>query len=157
MPFISSIRGNFGPQGRSGRRGGPLGASTGGTITNAGGYRIHAFYTVGTSTFTASGAGTVEYLIIAGGGGGGGIGGGGGAGGYRTGSLSVTSQNYTIIVGNGGIASGQGDSGGTNGGDSSAFSLTSSGGGFGGSHTSGSNSTSGKNGGSGIVIIRYAV
>ena len=43
--------------------------STGGTITTAGGYRIHTFTSAG--TFTASAAGTVEYLVVAGGGGGG--------------------------------------------------------------------------------------
>lgn len=46
-----------------------LATSTGGTITTAGGYRIHTFTASG--TFTASCAGTVEYLVVAGGGGGG--------------------------------------------------------------------------------------
>lgn len=45
----------------------PLALSTGGTITTSGNYRIHTFLTSG--TFTPSGAGTVEYLVVAGGGG----------------------------------------------------------------------------------------
>ena len=135
MPFVSSVRGSYGVQSRLRGQTGRLGTgSTGGTITTAGGYRIHAFTAVGTSTFVPDSGGTVEYLIIGGGGGGGAIGGGGGAGGYRSGSLAINQQNYSIVVGNGGIASGNNDSGGTNGGDSSAFNLISSGGGFGGSH-----------------------
>ena len=84
MPFVSSIRGSFGPQSPRPKRANGLAAATGGTITTAGGYRIHTFTAVGTSTFTADESGPVEYLVIAGGGGGGtqgGEGGGGGAGG----------------------------------------------------------------------------
>jgi len=69
-------------------------------------YKVHTFTTTGNSTFTVTGSGNVEYLIIAGGGGGGGSlsnqvgGGGGGAGGYRTSSSSaVTAQAYTVAVG----------------------------------------------------------
>lgn len=67
-----------------------LATSTGGTITTAGGYRIHTFTASG--TFTASCAGTVEYLVVAGGGGGGKSqdsvrsGGGGGGGGCTNGT-----------------------------------------------------------------------
>ena len=70
MPFISSVRGSFGPQGRFGRRPG-LSGSTGGTYTEAGGYGIHTFDSVGSFSFVSAGAGTVEYIVVAGGGGGG--------------------------------------------------------------------------------------
>jgi hypothetical protein len=100
MPFISSVRGNFGPQGKLGRRL-SLTGSTGGAITTAGGYTIHTFTTAGNSTFVAAGAGDVEYLVIAGGGAGGAsYGGGGGAGGYRTATgLAVTPGNIPVTVG----------------------------------------------------------
>ena len=109
MPFISSVRGSYGAQGRFGKTGSPLSLSTGGTITTAGGYRIHTFSLAASGTnFVPSASGTVEYLIIGGGGSGGnsfanntGTAGGGGAGGYRAGSTSVSSQNYAISVGNG--------------------------------------------------------
>ncbi len=75
-----------------------LGSSTGGAIAVSGGYRIHDFTTNG--TFTAAGAGTVEYLIVGGGGGGGDGGGGGGQ--VLTGTLSVSAGSYAITVGDGG-------------------------------------------------------
>jgi hypothetical protein len=81
-------------------------SATGGTTTEAGGYRYHAFTTVGTSTFSVTGDGFVEVLVVAGGGGGGGSygsGGGGGAGGlvYHS-AKAVTSGNYSVVVGAGG-------------------------------------------------------
>ena len=82
MPFVSSVRGSYGVQSRRLRETGRLGTgSTGGTITTSGGYRIHSFTSVGTSTFVPDFVGgTVELLIIAGGGAGGSnLGGGGGA------------------------------------------------------------------------------
>ena len=83
MPFISSVRGSFGATGRQKGKPETLALSTGGTVTTVGGYRIHAFYSIGTSTFNALGSGLVEYLIIGGGGTSGTRhGGGGGAGGY---------------------------------------------------------------------------
>lgn len=53
MPFVNSVRGSFGVQGRFGAK--KLGAgSTGGTITTSGGYRIHRFdYNGANQTFTA--------------------------------------------------------------------------------------------------------
>lgn len=82
-------------------------SATGGTITEAGGFRYHAFTTVGTSSFVVTGDGFVEVLVVAGGGGGGGSyggGGGGGAGGlvYHS-AKAVTSQSYTVVVGAGGV------------------------------------------------------
>ena len=146
MPFISSVRGSYGPQGRFGRARGIGAGSTGGTITTAGGYRIHTFLIGQSGTnFTADGAGVVEYLIVAGGGGGGNtIGGGAGAGGYRTGSANVTPQGYTITVGNFGTGTAGRSNGGNSGGNSSAFGITSTGGGGGGSYD-----VAAKNGGSG--------
>ena len=58
MPTITTIRGNISP---FGKRFNPLLNSTGGTITIAGGYRIHTFTTVGTSTFTPGASTSVEY------------------------------------------------------------------------------------------------
>jgi len=87
---------------------GPISA-TGGTqdTTSRSGYKIHTFTSPGNLEVT-SGAGDIEYLVIAGGGAGGGsvssnLGGGGGAGGYRTStSFSVTPGSYTVTVGGGG-------------------------------------------------------
>ncbi len=151
MPFISSVRGSYGPQGRFGRALGLI-LSTGGTITTVGGYRIHTFTTIGTSTFTAGGAGSLEYLIIGGGGGGStgdsgnDGGGGGGAGGYLSGSATVSAQSYSINVGSGAPAiNNQIRVIGTLGTDSTAFGLTAVRGGSGGQCNS--NGTSGGSGG----------
>ena len=63
-------------------------------------YKVHKFTTTG-QTFTVTGSGDIEYLVIAGGGGA--AGGGGGAGGYLTATgYAVTAQNYAITVGSGG-------------------------------------------------------
>ncbi len=127
--------------------------ATGGTITYSGGYKIHSFTSTGTSYFnvTSTGNGEVEYLIVAGGGGGGGAdnapGAGGGAGGLLNGTISITVQNYSVIVGTGGT---QGDYySPRNGGDgvnSSFAGLNSKGGGGG---AGGGISYVGRNGGSG--------
>jgi prepilin-type N-terminal cleavage/methylation domain-containing protein len=109
-------------------------SATGGTITYAGGYTIHTFTSSG--TFTVTGSGNVEYLVVAGGGGGGSYdGGGGGGGGVRTGTLSVSS-NKTVTVGNGG-------SSGAKGSDSVFDTITSIGGGLGGFSAGGGNGGSG--------------
>lgn len=99
-------------------------------------YRIHMFTSVGTSTFTVTRGGPVEFLIVAGGGSGGlPYGGGGGAGGIITGNTNVQAGNYTIEVGAGGdarlrtVGSVQTGDDGDN---SSAFGITSEGGGGGG-------------------------
>jgi len=84
--------------------------ATGGTITTAGGYKIHTFNSSGTfAVSTVPTVSTVEYLVIGGGGGGGTggsadyrQGGGGGAGGYLTSTFSALVGNYTITVGAGG-------------------------------------------------------
>ena len=73
----------------------------GGTVNDAGGYRIHTFSSVGTNSFQViSGLSSVEYLLV--GGGGGASYGGGGAGGMLSGSSSVSSNSYETIVGGGG-------------------------------------------------------
>jgi len=95
MPFISSVRGSYGAQGRFGKRG-ALGL--GGTITTLGGYTIHSFTQVGASTFTATSNGTIDVLLVAGGGAGGpsygdqdtGKGGGGAGGVVYRGNYSIT-------------------------------------------------------------------
>jgi hypothetical protein len=121
-------------------------SATGGTITTSGGYKFHTFTSSG--TFTADGSGSVDYLIVAGGGSAGcnngGGHGGGGAGGYLSGTISLTSQSYSIIVGAGG-ASNSGVNHGNQGNPSSALGISTVGGGYGNcSLTSG-----GGNGGSG--------
>ena len=95
----------------------PIDAS-GGNIVGAepgNGYKYHVFTSAGAFTVN-SGAGDVEYLVVAGGGGG--YGGGGGDGGYRSsitgestgggGSLesalpiSTSPGSYTVTIGAGG-------------------------------------------------------
>jgi hypothetical protein len=143
-------------------------SATGGTITTCGNYKIHTFTGPGTFTVCRSGnpAGstTVDYLVVAGGGAGGtNIGGGGGAGGFREsvpspaawtasplanpgGALPVTVTAYPITVGAGG-AGGARD-GLPNSGNSSIFSsITSTGGGFGGTHPTFTAANGGSGGG----------
>jgi len=71
-------------------------------------YRVHTFRGSG-KFYVSSGAGDVDYLIVAGGAGGGGsgnyarMGGGGGAGGVLTStSMAVSAGTYTVTVGTGG-------------------------------------------------------
>jgi len=124
-------------------------------------YRVHTFLTPGTSSFTVSNVGSVtpnvEYLLVAGGGGGatdGDVGGAGGGGGVLTGTVAVTAQTYSVVVGAGG-ARGTGPdetgvgggSNGSNGGNSTFAGLTAVGGGGGG--TRGNNGLSGGSGGGG--------
>lgn len=102
MPFISSVRGSYGPN--SNKNKGNVGDSiTGGDITFAGGYKIHTFTTTGTSTLINNWQFPleVEYLVIGGGGGSWNIAGGGGAGGYLSGSTSINSSKE-VVVGEGG-------------------------------------------------------
>jgi len=111
-------------------------------------YRVHVFTSTGSSTFSVSRGGEVEYLIVAGGGGGSGNyyddGAGGGGGGLITGTTTVTPQDYTITVG-----AGQGrTSGGGTGGNSAAFGLTANGGGGGAGHR-GAGAAGGSGGGGG--------
>ncbi len=121
-----------------------MGGSTGGTITNVGGYRIHTFTASG--SFTVTGFSAVDYLVVGGGGAGSGVNsyggaGGGGAGGFVPGSTSVTPQIYPITVGAGGATAG------ANGGNSSFGSIaTAIGGGGGGNPASAGGSGGGAQG-----------
>jgi hypothetical protein len=137
MPFISSVRGSFGPAGRS-RRFRAVDQITGGTITTAGGYRIHTFTNIGANTFNiapgyTSGSGlTTEYTILAGGGSGStSHGGGAGAGGaVYVSSNSLLPGSYPITVGAGSPRSTS--TAQRNGGDSTFNGITTFGGGGGG-------------------------
>lgn len=124
--------------------------ATGGTVTDVsiGGvlYRVHAFTSIGTSSFVVSNSGTtgkIDVLIVGGGGasgqGSGGFNssGGAGAGGLIYSSLSIEENSYSIVVGAGGNNFGRTNPGGSapsngNGVDSSAFGDVALGGGAGG-------------------------
>lgn len=109
-------------------------------------YRVHVFVTPGTSSLAVSHGGEVEYLIVAGGGATTGHNAGGaGAGGLITGTLTITPQSYSIVVG----AGGQPVNGGTpnNGDNSSALGLTALGGGHGGTWINLQGSTGGSGAG----------
>jgi hypothetical protein len=130
----------------------------GGTITTYvdGGvnYKVHTFTSSGIFT-VLSGTGSVDYLIVGGGGGGGGAqasndcgGGGGGAGGMLTGTITASTQGYTVTIGGGGSGGGEQTSG-SNGGNSSVFGVTCIGGGGGAARVGGGSSSTPGNGGSG--------
>lgn len=121
-------------------------ATGGNTIQDIGGYRIHTFTTVGTSTFTPATSGNVEVLVVAGGGSGGiRHAGGGGAGGLIYNSSFSVSGAVNVTVGDGGAArlGTSGSGAGTQGGNSGFSSLTAIGGGFGNSGNGGSGGSGG--------------
>lgn len=127
--------------------------ATGGSISTAGGYRIHTFTSNG--TFQAPYTGRVEVLAVGGGGGGAPIGGGGGAGGYvyEAGSQVNAGQNYTINIGVGGQGgnhhySDEGQPGGNTTYSGPGTSITATGGGKGGYYAGGT-PIAGMSGGSG--------
>jgi hypothetical protein len=112
-------------------------SATGGTVTDYGGYRVHAF--TASSNFTVtSGIDDIQYSILAGGGGGASDGngaGGGGAGGYITGTILVNQTGaYSVVVGAGGATGSSGTSGFI-GASSSVFGYSSLGGGRGGANS----------------------
>ena len=115
-------------------------SAPGGTyVPNVITYTAHIFTAVGTSTFTPSFSGLIDFLVVGGGGSGGSyVGGGGGAGGVRsTSSFAVVSGTaYSITVGAGGASVGSlvssVSSVGNDGQASSAFGVSASGGGGGG-------------------------
>lgn len=127
-------------------------SSSGGSISNSGGYTIHTISSTGATNFSITGFSSIDYLIVAGGGSGnqgyintGGIGGGGGgAGGYLTGTVNINSGLYSIVVGSGGVFVANLQGSAANGVDSSAFGIVSTGGGGGGMQ-----SRAGASGGSG--------
>lgn len=106
--------------------------ATGGTVTTSGDYKIHKFTSSG--TFSVTYGGTLSNLYVVGGGGGGGLysesertrNGGGGGGGYvAVTSKSISTGNYSIVIGAGGAIN-------VSGGNSSALGYTAYGGGYGG-------------------------
>jgi len=107
--------------------------ATGGTTYTSGNFKYHKFTSSG--NFVVSIGGSVEYLIVAGGGSGGGryYAGGGGAGGLVSGTLDVTAQTFSIVVGAG--AAGQSQAVTAQGSNSSALGQTATGGGGGGPYT----------------------
>ncbi|MBI2597071.1 VCBS repeat-containing protein [Candidatus Daviesbacteria bacterium] len=122
----------------------PPPTSTGGTITQSGGYTIHTFTSSG--TFTPSAAMNVEVMVV--GGGGGGASGGGGAGGYRTNNAyAVSVQAYTVTVGGGG--SGQQENTAGSDGSASVFDTISAAGGGGAGPNAAAPTGNGRSGGSG--------
>ena len=146
-------------------------AATGGTTFTNGGYKYHVYTTTGSpQPFNVTDAGSstnIEYLIIAGGGGGADRGngaGGGGAGGvlgygmelpstaHQGGLVTVTVQDYALVVGAGGQGAPEnsgGEGSGDNGSPSTAFGKTAVGGGGGGQNnvTPGAGGDGGSGGG----------
>jgi hypothetical protein len=133
--------------------GGAIQSATGGnTVQDIGGYRIHTFTTIGTSTFTPSTSGNVEVLVVAGGGGGGRktnnnneAAGGGGAGELIYGSSFSISGPINVSIGAGG-SGGNSDAISTNGQNSQFGSLLALGGGRGGNGSVGGSGGSGGGG-----------
>ena len=116
-------------------------------------YAVHAFKTVGTTTFTPSVTITGAQILVIGGGGSGGGGassGGGGAGGLvYVASATITPATYSIVVGGGGaLASNPAyNTAGVGGSNSSALGYTGNGGGAGGSDQNYSGGSGGCGGG----------
>ena len=116
-------------------------------------YRVHAFTTVGSSAFVVTSVGNFnqfDYLIVAGGGGGGGWGGGGGAGGLLSGTATLSSISYPVVVGNGGTRGTSAYTGGGDGGPSSALGFTAFGGGGAGWYNGNAGRPGGSGGGGGL-------
>jgi hypothetical protein len=120
MPFVSSIRGTFGPasENKGVGNGGQIaellrqdpnnsGLPTGGTITTAGGYRIHSFTTTGSSSFNLNAITNldVEVLMVGGGGGTGQYAGGGGGGEVLWILRSISTATNALFIGAGGVGS----------------------------------------------------
>jgi hypothetical protein len=115
MPFVSSVRGSYGPQDKRFKDGKPTNEkdtrefyrntfATGGTITYAGGYVIHTFTSAGTFDSTNLGTANVEAFIWGGAGGGQngspwGFGSNGGGGGFAGGTISMSPGIKIIKVG----------------------------------------------------------
>jgi hypothetical protein len=138
------------PTGNGFLAGNSLPALGGDVIISSGSKILHAFKTIGTSSFTMLNPAVtnVEVMVVAGGGAGGrAIGGGGGAGGLvYSSSFSITpGAAIQVIVGNGGT----GGSPGTNGQDSVFGTITSIGGGRGDGDFGSAPAGSGGSGGGG--------
>ena len=125
-------------QGFGSGSGGPAFVATGGARIQVNNYTYHIFR-AGSHDFDVSGENTITYVVVGGGGGGGSgntgnsanhyAGGGGGAGGFRTGTVFVSSGAYPIVVGAGGAGNSTPTSGPTPGfgtrGSDSTFGLSS--------------------------------
>lgn len=124
-------------------------AAVGGTETTYSIYKVHTFTSSGSFTVT-SGTKNADYIIVAGGGGGGSDGGGGGGGGgVITGTATLSTGTYSVVVGGGGTQGTGNGVAGTNGGDSSFNSQTAIGGGQGGSWSRSLADNGGSGGGAG--------
>jgi hypothetical protein len=125
------------------------GATSGGTVLEAGGFRIHTFLASG--TFAATGAVTADVLVVGGGGAGGSNnGGGGGGGGVRIVPGHVLAAGtYPVTVGAGApaIAANNLGASGTQGQPSSFSTITALGGGGGTGGNAGCGTTGGSGGG----------
>jgi hypothetical protein len=132
--------------------------ATGGAISYYGGKTIHTFTSSGTFATSPNWTSTnVEYVVVGGGGAGGSDdGGGGGAGGYLTGTTPIGAHpvSTTIQVGAGGAGFAGRLNGGNGGPSYFGPPITATGGGGGGSGDYFQYLPS-REGGSGIVIIRY--
>jgi hypothetical protein len=123
--------------------------ASGGTIQIFGGYKYHIFTGSGTFQVTQAGSGAkVDYLVVGAGGGGGGWHSGGGGGGaicHKT-NYSITTGNFSVVIGAGGTTSAA-PSHGQNGSNTTVFGETMTGGGGGGGYSAGESGNSGANGG----------
>ena len=138
-------------------------SASGGQISQSGDYTYHNFTSSGTFTVVSLGnypvsGNLVEYLVVAGGGGGAATSdgnwgpGGGGAGGFKSGSLTVTTSSYSITIGLGGAEGTQaGTKDGINGQTSSFYTIVSLGGGGGGGFNT-TGSAGGSGGGGGAIL-----
>jgi hypothetical protein len=106
-----------------------IGGQTYTFISSSISYKVHYFTSSGNFE-VLSGSENIDYMIVGGGGGSAEFSGGGGAGGVLTGSLLVTPQTYSFVVGDGGPAV-LTTAIGNPGTGSSAFGLTAIGGGAG--------------------------
>ena len=152
MPFINSVRGSFGSQGRFGGGGFKI-LSGYSSITTSGAYTI-ATFNAGAGSPVTSGAGLAEILMIAGGGSGGNhnttnANGGGGAGGlvYTSSMMITTAPSLSVGYGAGRGGGNSVCSPGNAGGNSSFTGLATAIGGGGGGSTCGYNGRTGGSGG----------
>jgi len=125
-------------------------AGKGGIVAIDGDYCVHTFNS--SSQLNVSKNINATILIVSGGGGGGGNqAGGGGGGGLNYTNVSLTAQNYTVIVGLGGTGGTDAVNNGWSGGNSSfGATINTTGGGGGGSYNGGSkNGANGDSGGGG--------
>ena len=135
-------------------------SATGGTessfASGSENYKLHTFTSESDGTFTVTGSGIVDYLIVGGGGGGGcgeSTGGGhagGGGGGVITGTMRIPVGVYTVTVGDGGNGGAYNSNPGSNGVNSTFIDETAFGGGGGegtGAATRGRTGASGGGGG----------